>query len=60
MIQATGRSVVAVGVGGLELTGNPLNLVTAVMPPLILAVSFAGAIHREIAVLGCSRHDPAV
>lgn len=35
--------VVILGVAGLEITGNSLNLVTAVMPPLVLAVSFAGA-----------------
>lgn len=38
-------ATVAVGVGGLELAGETLNLVTGVMPPLVLAVGFAGAIH---------------
>jgi len=33
------------GVAGLELAGQSLNLVTAVLPPLVLAIGFAGAIH---------------
>lgn len=37
--------VLLVGIGALELAGESMNLVTGVMPPLVLAVSFAGAIH---------------
>ncbi len=36
---------VILGVAGLELAGQSLNLITAIMPPLVLAISFAGAIH---------------
>ena len=36
---------VVLGVAGLELTGQSLNLVTAVLPPLVMAIGFASAIH---------------
>lgn len=49
--------VVVVGVAGLEITGNSLNLVTAVMPPLVLAVSFAGAIHLVSHYASCCAQD---
>jgi len=49
--------VVILGVAGLEITGNSLNLVTAVMPPLVLAVSFAGAIHLVSHYASCCAQD---
>jgi hypothetical protein len=36
---------VAVGIAGLNLFGESMNLVTAVLPPLVMAIGFAGAIH---------------
>lgn len=36
---------VLVGVSGLALFGVPLDLATGVMPPLVLAIGFAGTIH---------------
>ena len=36
---------VILGVAFLEMAGQSLNLITAIMPPLVLAISFAGAIH---------------
>ena len=36
---------VAMGVGTLQLLDEPINLVTGVMPPLVLAIAFAGAVH---------------
>lgn len=44
MLLPVGGSV-AVGAGLLELLGEPINLVTGVMPPLILAIGFAAAVH---------------
>ena len=36
---------VAMGAGALQLLDEPINLVTGVMPPLVLAIAFAGAVH---------------
>jgi predicted RND superfamily exporter protein len=36
---------VVLGLAGLELAGESLNLVTAVLPPLVLAIGFASALH---------------
>lgn len=36
---------VALGVAALQLAGQSLNLVTAVLPPLVMAIGFASAIH---------------
>lgn len=36
---------VVLGVAGLEIAGQSLNLVTAVLPPLIMAIGFASSIH---------------
>jgi len=36
---------VATGAGLLSLMDEPINLVTGVMPPLVLAIGFAGAVH---------------
>ena len=33
------------GLGALELSGEPMNMVTSVMPPLVLSIGFAGAVH---------------
>ena len=33
------------GLGGLELAGEPMNMVTSVMPPLVISIGFAGAVH---------------
>ncbi len=33
------------GLGALELAGEPMNMVTSVMPPLVLCIGFAGAVH---------------
>lgn len=38
-------SAVVLGVAGLQLAGQSLNLVTAVLPPLVMAIGFASAIH---------------
>ena len=38
-------SGVLVGVAVLQMAGESLNLITGVMPPLVLAVGFAGGIH---------------
>jgi predicted RND superfamily exporter protein len=51
---------VAVGVGGLQLAGETLNLVTGVMPPLVLAVGFAGAIHLVSHYAACCCEEPTV
>jgi|GEM_PF-5887621 len=45
---------VIVGAGVLELMGESMNLVTAVMPPLVLAIGFAGAIHLVSHYGNCS------
>jgi predicted RND superfamily exporter protein len=36
---------VVLGVAGLSLAGESLNLVTAVLPPLVLAIGFASSLH---------------
>jgi hypothetical protein len=36
---------VAIGIAGLEIANEPLNLITGVMPPLVMAVGVAGSIH---------------
>lgn len=38
-------AAVAVGLSGLEVAGQTLNLVTAVLPPLVLSIGFAASIH---------------
>jgi predicted RND superfamily exporter protein len=38
-------AAVVLGVAGLEIAGQPLNLLTAVLPPLTLVIGFAAAIH---------------
>lgn len=44
MIVPVGGAVL-VGVATLELTGKTMNLVSGVMPPLVMAIGFAGATH---------------
>ncbi len=51
---------VAVGVGGVALAGETLNLVTGVMPPLVLAVGFAGAIHFVSHYAVCCCEEPTL
>ncbi len=46
---------VALGVAALEIANSTLNLVTAVMPPLVLAIGFAGAIHMVTHYASVSR-----
>ena len=48
---------VMLGVAGLELAGESLNLVTAVMPPLVLAIGFAGALHLVSHYASCARDE---
>lgn len=36
---------VLLGIAGLELAGQSLNLVTAMLPPLVMTIGFASAIH---------------
>ena len=45
---------VLIGAGALELMGESMNLVTAVMPPLVLAIGFSGAIHLVSHYGNCS------
>ena len=44
---------VAVGAGALQLLGEPINIVTGVMPPLVLSIGCAGAVHLVSRYAGC-------
>ena len=44
LIAPTGGAVL-MGLGALELSGEPITIVTATMPPLVFAIGFAGAVH---------------
>ena len=33
------------GLGAMQLAGEPMNMVTSVMPPLVISIGFAGAVH---------------